>query len=106
MKKPGTRRELLKATAAVLAANWSAASQANGYSGEIANKRFLLDPTHIGRTGFPTGTLGKPFGAPNPLSAFGLPTLPPRSKKIRIVDCEFGGPWRSKTSGPEAARVL
>ena len=70
-------------------------------SGEIANKRFLLDPTRIGPTGVPTGTLGKPFGLPYPLTAFGLLTLPPGSKNIRIVDCEFEGPWRSIDEVPE-----
>jgi hypothetical protein len=70
-------------------------------SGEIANKRFVLDPTQIGPTGFPTGTLGKPFGVSYPLSAFGLLTLPPGSKNIRIVDCEFEGPWRSIDAIPE-----
>jgi hypothetical protein len=70
-------------------------------SGEIANKRFLLDPTKIGPTGFPTGTTGKLFGVPYKLSAFGLLTLPPGSKNIRIVDCEFEGPWRSIDDIPE-----
>lgn len=70
-------------------------------SGEIANKRFLLDPARIGPRGFPTGTLGKPFGGPFPLSAFGLLTLPPGSKNIRIVDCEFEGPWRSIAEIPQ-----
>jgi hypothetical protein len=64
-------------------------------SGEIANKRFVLDPRRLGEMGFPTGTLGRPFGVPNPLSAFGLLTLPPGAKNIRIVDCDFEGPWRS-----------
>ncbi len=72
-------------------------------SGEIANKRFVLDPTRIGKTGFPTGTLGKPFGLRYPLSAFGLLTLPPGAKNIRIVDCEFEGPWRSIDEIPDLA---
>jgi hypothetical protein len=64
-------------------------------SGEIANKRFVLDPRRISPTGYPTGTVTRPFGVTTPLTAFGLLTLPPGSKNIRIVDCEFEGPWKS-----------
>jgi hypothetical protein len=70
-------------------------------SGEIANKRFVLDPRRIAPTGFPTGTLRRPFGVTTPLSAFGLLTLPPGSKNIRIVDCEFEGPWKSIAEIPD-----
>jgi len=70
-------------------------------SGEIANKRFLLDPARLGPAGFPTGTLGRQFKGHSPLSAFGLLTLPPGSKNIRIVDCAFEGPWRSIEEIPD-----
>jgi hypothetical protein len=72
-------------------------------SGEIANKRFVLDPTRLGSTGFPTGTLGRPYGLRYPLSAFGLLTLPPGANNIRIVDCEFEGPWNSIDEIPDLA---
>lgn len=70
-------------------------------SGEIAGKRFVLDPKRIGPKGVPTGTLGRLAGDPNLLSAFGLLNLGPGAKDVRIVDCEFEGPWETFTDVPD-----
>jgi hypothetical protein len=61
-------------------------------SREIAGYRFEITP--YPRT-FPTATLGRPYGLTSPLTAFGMLTLPPGSRDIRITDCEFVGPWDS-----------
>ena len=71
-------------------------------SNEIANYRFKLNPDAIGPRGIPTGNLGKPDGVPHALSAFGLLTLAPGLSNIRIVDCEFEGPWRHLTDIPDS----
>ena len=70
-------------------------------SREIAGYKFIIDPSLIGPNGFPTGQMGRPFGTPDWLTAWGLLTIPPGSRNIRIVDCEFEGPWDDILAIPE-----
>jgi hypothetical protein len=70
-------------------------------SREIANKRFVLDTSQIAYSGLPTGNAGRMPGSDTQLSAFGLLTLPPGANGIRIVNCEFVGPWRSIARVPD-----